>query len=567
MLSWHKLVFPLLTLAALYWYPLRGMRLEQDLAISAGLIYAAVSFLFIFWLLALLNFLRIRGEQIMRAHQFAGALIAAGICFCLILWRVPGDFRVQTDEAILATTAERMYREQKNYAVFEVLRFTDTEQVLSQNIDKRPPLFSFLVHLLHHLRGYSLQHSLLLNLLLLPVFSVLCFYLVPLNWGFGARVAAVFFASLFLPVVVASRSGGADFLALVLLAMSLLLTRHYFQDRRRELMILWICTLAIFSITRMESLFAALLLLAAGIISSSAKDKLRTYLILMLMPLLTICLWPVLQFLEPRWHIGEYEIRGSLLAFDNLPKNMQSLGKGFASSHHGYPDLLWLGILLFLATFLAIVDCIKWSKHDVSKKYLPIFYWVCWGLAPLLGLFIVVWMPFGAFTNPGALRLYAPFGLVLAFLMAYLLFCSSRIDKAKYFVAFLLALALGRAFLTLDVERSFVDYGAFHQDRAVRKFLTAHQQPTTLVIAKESVQAQVMGVSAIDFVTARNNRERIARAINSGAMQKIFIVQSLDRNLLPLPDQSLDWPKKTLLEQTVSERTVLRISQPSILPE
>jgi hypothetical protein len=260
-----------------------------------------------------------------------------------------------------------------------------------------------------------------------------------------------------------------------------------------------------------------------------------------------------------------------LLAVENFPRNFTALFLGFSNLVFGYPDLRGLGIMSCLTFLVLIATSIFRIREFYQINGSRIFFaWLCWGLASIVTYLIILWMPFGSFANPGALRLYAPLAIVLTLQLAFLYFKVSQLwVRAPQFLRairilcpLLFAFAIGRAFFTIDAERTFTDYGAFHQDRAVRKFLQEHLETSTLVVANESVQSLVLGVSAIDFLSARNNRELIFRAQSTGVIQKIFIVQSLDRNHMPLPNQDLTWEQTTLLKLPVSSRTVLRISQP-----
>jgi len=178
------------------------------------------------------------------AHRrvVAGGLAAAAFLTLAMCALRPSLFKIIYDEPLLASTAQVMHDSGKFGYASKAFWVEGEFAILGVQIDKRPPLYPFLVSLAHDVTGYRLANSFLVNQCLA---AASLFFVFLIGWrttgGWrGGAIAAGAWGSLPLLYALAT-GGGLDLLAATIsLGLVLLGAVVLGDDRGRGQLALWI---------------------------------------------------------------------------------------------------------------------------------------------------------------------------------------------------------------------------------------------------------------------------------------------------------------------------------------
>jgi hypothetical protein len=218
----------------------------------------------LYWLMpALLAFAALCGawrltarETTLRATAAAmwpGAVLAV-VLTAAVFWLVPPEMRVQFDETSLASVSQNMHEQRLAVLTTGALPAPDGLLRLENMPDKRPPLFPFLVSVLHDLTGQRIANTFAVNAALLAIGLFAAFAAARARLGLAAAAAAPLLLLAVPIVVAAATSAGFELLAAVLFGLVLLAAADFVRrpDSRRWAGFLGIGVL--FAASRYESL-------------------------------------------------------------------------------------------------------------------------------------------------------------------------------------------------------------------------------------------------------------------------------------------------------------------------
>jgi hypothetical protein len=179
-------------------------------------------------------------------ENIAGIVVTAAVSTVVLLAVAPA-FRVLADEANLVGVSRNLYYKQTaNFSVTGKWYFENFWGI-NNVIDRRPALFSFLVSLVHVVRGYHAENAFHLNAILFVLFVFSSYRLAKCFGGELFGVAAAIAVAVTPNTVVAARSAGFDFLALFLLLIIVQSFHDYLKSptpRRLAILTLNFCLFA-----------------------------------------------------------------------------------------------------------------------------------------------------------------------------------------------------------------------------------------------------------------------------------------------------------------------------------
>ncbi|HXX67147.1 MAG TPA: glycosyltransferase family 39 protein, partial [Polyangiaceae bacterium] len=171
-----------------------------------------------------------------------------------VLIAVPAAYRVLADEANLVGVSKNLYATQTaNFAVTGKWYFENYWN-LNQTIDRRPPLYPFLVSLLHALRGYHAENGFHTNAIILVLFVFATYRLAKSLGGEVFGVAAAILVATNPNTVVAARSAGFDLLGVFLLLVVVLSFHRYVEQPSPRGLALLALSMCLFMHVRVESM-------------------------------------------------------------------------------------------------------------------------------------------------------------------------------------------------------------------------------------------------------------------------------------------------------------------------
>ncbi|MBX3462876.1 MAG: glycosyltransferase family 39 protein [Planctomycetes bacterium] len=234
---------------------------EARLLLLARLLYAAPALALLLALAVALAAVGV-GGALRAVRRGWPALIGAAALVLVVVAVSPPALRVQFDESTLVAVSQGMHHERAALLATGAVPYDGGVLRLESTVDKRPPLFPFLVSLVHDLTGARIANAFAVNAVLLGGLLLLAFAALRPRLGTTAALAAPLLL-LAVPLTgIVATSAGFDLLAGLLFAAVLLAALRFAAapDGRRAAVLLALGGL--FAQARYESLPALLVVLA-----------------------------------------------------------------------------------------------------------------------------------------------------------------------------------------------------------------------------------------------------------------------------------------------------------------
>jgi hypothetical protein len=345
-------------------------------------------------------------------------LLLALLATIFVAVTVPLQQRVQFDETSLLGTSQNMHHQR--LAVMTTASYPSRGELVpvGNMVDKRPTLFPLLASLLHDVRGYDPDHTLVLNVLLLALALAIAGLAVRARGLPAALLAPLLLLAVPLTTVVAS-SGGFELLAALMFGGLLLAARDVVAGRDEATLAPRLANFlglgVLFAWSRYESLPA--LLLVVAIVAFGLRGRLpRSRALLafvLLLPVLLVPLWPLLLHArDPRFYP---EAGGQpLLAFAHGVAHVPTFLVAWLTPLPGQP-------LPGLVAWLAVAAIAWWLWRGRRNVPLRAFD-VLLPVVPVAAVttLVLFWF-YGDVGERTALRLFLPAAWATALLPALLL--------------------------------------------------------------------------------------------------------------------------------------------------
>ncbi|MCA8954169.1 MAG: glycosyltransferase family 39 protein [Planctomycetes bacterium] len=340
-----------------------------------------------------------------RRHA-AGLLAALALTVATPFVSAP-RMRMQFDETSLCGTAQNMHLHRTAMMGIAALPSGDGLELLDWNLDKRPPLFPFLVSVAHDLTGYRVENAFAINLgllfLLLATLAVACARRLPANVRALGGVAAPLLVAAVPLVLTAATSAGFELLATLLLAWTIVSAIDYVEAPSAVRGQWLLANALLLALSRYESILLALLVLALVWLRSGRRLLLGRYGRVLLAAGIALLL-PIAALLWHSLDAGFYLEAGGRqrVGLGNLATNFAPfVGRLF----HPFGVQPFPGLL---AVVSAVVYLLWLLRRFARFRDLLV-------LAPVLAVTAIVWLWFyGDVRETTALRLYLPIAVLAA---------------------------------------------------------------------------------------------------------------------------------------------------------
>ena len=246
------------------------------------------------WAWVVFRFLSERGFSLRNfaAENIRGLLVCA-VLMAVIVISVKPEFRILYDEPGLLNVSRAMTNSRRADAPGVEHRYYGVSLTPVRYIDKRPPLFPFLVHLFHTVSGFRPANAFALNIAVGFCVLFLGYAVFRRRLGEASALAAPFFIASYPLFSLYATSGGFDLLAAFLVMLSCV-SLYIFIDGEdgRHFNLMWM-TFLLLSFVRYESpiylpLALLLLLLSRRL---SPRGLLSNPIVPLTLPLLLPILW------------------------------------------------------------------------------------------------------------------------------------------------------------------------------------------------------------------------------------------------------------------------------------
>ena len=491
-------------------------------------------------------------------ENWPGLVIAFAVT--VVAWHaVHPALRMLSDEANLVGTSKNLFASQTATFTVSGKNYYDSYWDIDVVIDQRPPLFPFLVSLIHTLWGYSFENTFVLNLMVLPAFVLVAYRLAKSLGGETFGVVAALLVVAHPVTLVAVRSGGFDFLAVFFALLVLKSMSDYSRDSSpARLAILWM-NLCMFAEIRYESgLFLVPVVALLLLFRMLPWSALRPYAVL-------YALSPA--YLAPR--IWQAVLRGSVpkqdpgtiaFSFENFLKNAHDYFLPVLSPFHSYPA--HSGVVIALG----IVGCVLWlgSRHrDVLARHWPTLrfpvFVIAWMLLQTMIVFTYTW---GRAQSPAAARLVIAIDTFFSFAAAWAL--TLLLKRWRPLVTVMLAAALLAVPLSVAGQHRMQNKLTQTRESATTwRFFDSLHEKRILIITDRPNLFTIMNYGAMDFEAAKRDPV-IFEAFDRRLFYDLYVIQQITLSTKqPLPGYDI-WPTRkmqTMLEFQNDADVLVRISR------
>jgi hypothetical protein len=205
-------------------------------------------------------------------HLWPGA-VAAVVLTTIVFALVPPQMRVQFDETSLVSVSQNMHLQRAAVLATGAVPFDGDLVPIENMMDKRPPLFAFLVSLLHDVSGYRIENAFAVNAGLLATALLLVFAAARRHLGLIGALAAPFLLLAVPLTTLVATSAGFELLAAVLFTLVLLSALDFVRQPDTVRFVGFLASGVLFAESRYESLPA--LGLVAVIVAWSVRRRFR----------------------------------------------------------------------------------------------------------------------------------------------------------------------------------------------------------------------------------------------------------------------------------------------------
>ncbi len=461
---------------------------------------------------------RTNWRRVGAAAAFAATLAAATVVV------VEPRQRMQWDETTLLGTAQGMHLHRAALLTGSAVPFAGDLVPLEQTLDKRPPLFPFLVSVLHDVTGYRPANAFVVNAIALGL--ALLVLSVAAGWHGGVIAAAT--APLLLlatPLTsIVATSGGLEMLAgallLLVLAQALAVVREPLAVRFELLL----ATGLLFASVRYEAL--PLLGLVLGLVAWQTRGRwcctTTTRWLLLLLPTLLTPL--VLLLLHGRQDRFYPEANGEpLLAFAHFAEHLGPLLRGMFVWGPERAEVAELAVLPWLCV-------VAWGHRLLRRRTSACDLLVVVPIAAATVL-TLAWF-YGDAREATAQRLYLPLVWFCALSPLLLLAGASRGVRLGGFVVAAVLAVVRVDLVRRDAEK--LDHPVARLTEAVERVLPqlGADRGRTLFVSSIAQHLVVHGYAAMTPVAFCNRLHEVEALRRQDNVRVVFVIETpLDADL------------------------------------
>ncbi len=503
-------------------------------------------------------------------RENAAGLVVTAVVSTVVLLGVPPSFRVLADEANLVGVSKNLYSYQTaNFAVTGKW-FFENFNGLNEVIDRRPALFSFLVSLLHIVRGYHAENAFLLNAILFVLFIFSSHRIAKCLGGELFGVAAAIAVAVSPNTLVAARSGGFDFLATFLLLVTIQSFYDYAKQPTPKRLVLFSLNLCLFANVRYEG-WAFLIVAAVVLVSVRLVKRAHLQGFGFVYALVPIFLLPRYWQTIAKANDWEQPLSRSMFKVSSFVSNWRDYLRilrhplEIAGPHS--PLLLILaagGFALIVRNVVLVV-----RRRDALGLRFVVFVAALLAMETVIS-FTYVW---GLPQHPASARLFVWLDTFAAFSAAWLLTVIGRRlpvpvallgRRSGAPTTVLICLALFAMHVPVASEARFVNALILTRQAAqVWRFFAGLGEKRILVLTDRPGLFTIMDYGAVDISLAGEDRSPLYE-LSRHLYQDIYLVQEVDLTTgKPLPEFAgwSDVDMQTVMEFQSNESQSIRIAR------
>ncbi len=437
----------------------------------------------------------------------------------------PG-YTILFDESSQAATALGMHLKREVYMPFRAHTLSGVYCPLGGNIDKRPPLFPFLISLLHDFTGYRFANIFWVNALLTPLLLTLSFLIGAKLGGWKAGIGVILTLVSFPLLGHVTHGGGFEPLFLTLIAACLYLSIHYLKKPNASSLWALSLTCVLLVETRYEAALFVFAVIAVVLIGWAKAKTLILPWRMMLIPLF---------FIPAIWHHRLFEVFPHAWELSSKPAATHPFGLHYIHDNFGHALSFFFGATPYLpnSLFLGLGGTLTFIGFIIySLRRLP--SWRTWSAAVLalaifevafLSLFLLFMAYFwGQLDDPIIMRLALPFALAFALPLVFFAFHKQAPKGTQ--LAFWLLSGANLFLWTLPriAQSPWVHTYSLLQDaKIIEAFAIAHKDEHCLVLSGAPTLWVVHKIDTLDLGYAPEKKQALQTYLERPNHPTIYI--------------------------------------------
>jgi hypothetical protein len=520
--------------------------------------YYIIFLLLVLWVFQTAVLLRTLSVSLSRLlRDYWPGILASLVLTSLVFVSVKVGLKTLSDETNLLSVSRSMATNKTVYNTTMAKFYYGNLNPINYEIENRPLVFPFLVHLLHVSTGLRYQNVFVLNFIVMFLFLSGIYIAARKFLDPVSGVAAVLLILSYPVFTVFGTSGGYGLLNCAFFILVMAAVFCFIKTPSSCEFAFLFSSLLVFSNIRYESIVllpAIPLLLFRKIKWQHLRDCSHLFF---LTPLL--CL-PFIWQRIPKQAAFETPTGEAAFSLNSLAQNVSMLFKSFFDFNYQVPHAGLLSIATIIIFIFLLAEILR-KKIPLSPQGCHFLVVLFVSLLILNGVYLSYF--FGNYTHPSTARFFMLLSIFLSFGPVAL-----RIFKPRLMPVPVLLLLSAVCFLfyhPVAVEGRFINTLTLNRKtEQCTNFLSKLDNKNVLIITARPGQYVALGYGAVDFPYANKNKDLILREFQRHLYTRLIVFQDIEyKTGLPDPNDALhpDYKLNTLYEIQNTATLFLRISE------
>lgn len=526
-------------------------------------LFSSVSYYLIFLILVvwviqtvlLIKSLNISIKALLQKY-WPGILVAL-IMTSLVFASVRVGFKTLSDETNLLSVSASMLNDKTVLNTTMAKNYYGNLNPINSEIEKRPLMFPFMVHLLHSLAGFRYQNAFVFNFITLFLLLTGVYIIVRQFSDAPSSIAAMFLILSYPVVTIYGTSGGFDLLSSAFFVLLMAAAGYFIQNPSSVAFSFIFASLLVFTNIRYESIiFLAVLplLLFRRIKWQYFRDYSYLFFIT---PLVSLpYLWQ--RLLKPGAYQNPEDI--PILSVASFLKNTTIFFINLIDFKYFLPYAGFVSIAGIIIFIYLIIDILRKKIHLTDCQYYFLFVLA---VSVLLSTGIYFSHFFGDCTHPSSARFFITLSIVLALGPVALKIFKPDTMSGK--ILLVISIMCFLYYHPIAVQGRFINSLILNRttDHCMN-FLSGINDKNILIISDRPGQFTAIGYGAVNFSYANKNNVQTLNEAMRHLFSRIIVFQKIqykDKKSVPGAALHSDYKLNTLYEIQISAAEFLRISE------
>lgn len=520
--------------------------------------YYLISVILIIWVVQavlLIKTLNLSIKTFLRKY-WSGLLISL-ILTVLVFVSVGVKFKTLSDETNLLSVSMSMLNDKTCYNTTMGKYYYGNYNSINNEIEKRPLVFPFMVHIVHTLTGFRYQNPFILNFIVMFLLLSGVYIAIRQFSDSASAIAAIFFVLSYPVLTIFGTSGGFDLLNSAFFVLIMAAAYYLIKNPSSLGFSFLFASLLMFSNIRYESI-AFLVILPLLLFRRIRWHYFKDYsYIFFITPVVSLLyLWQ--RLLKPDSYQNPEGV--PIFSVASFFKNIMIFFKSLVDFKYFLPYAGLLSIVSILIFIYLIIEVLRKKNRLTGSQYYSIFVLTASVLAST-GIYFYHF--FGDCTHPSSARFFITLSIFLALGPVALKICKPKLISGTSLL--IISVVCFLFYHPIAVEGRFIN--ALKGNRTTYHcidFLSQIKDKNILTISERPGQFTALGYGAVNFSYANKNSTKTINEVTRHLYSKIIVFQEIKyQDQTPTKETALhqDYKLNSLYEIQITATEFLRISE------